>query len=457
MQQPDVDVIDVEFVEVAATDLFGSAGVVDVPARGDEVTTLAERPTRPSGTPQVWQGINPTTPVTSADIPQILEAFEAWIMQNVAPRKRRPSPRTVESYLSDAEQFLRWLVEQELPPLPEWFAGPEALWALWERLEQETAEGIPLLLVLPEVTQAFMEHLVAPGHAQYTGSRNPRATDGSYSPATLGKKRSSLNTFFTFTRKRRLTYGNPLEDMDTVVRMPQDQRSAVEKIKALTERQAQRLLATVVGVYLNADNPDKKAAAVRDRVMIDLMMLHGLRNIEVQRLNLEDYEPNARGEQGTLQLLGKGDKPRTIILRPEMQTELDMWLRMRALYKFNETALFVSLHRGDDWGTRLSQRSIRQRVDVYLEAAGLKREGVSCHALRHTYATLYVEKKGKDVNREVLAYSMGHADSKITGAYIDWVDMAAENPSAPLMEILAAATASAEAQPAAPRQRRGKR
>jgi site-specific recombinase XerD len=393
-----------------------------------------------------WQGLDPTRPVTEAAIPQILEQFEAWILANVAPRKRRPSPRTVRSYRCDAEQFLQWLVQQPLPPLPEQFLVPDELRTLWEQLAEEGTTGIPLLLVTPEVAQAHMEYLVAPGHQNGGSSaQNPRSEDGSYSPATLAKKRTALNRFFTFTRKRKLTFGNPLEDAETVIRTPVDPRSQVERIKALTERQAQRLLETVVQTYLAAENPDKKAAAVRDRVMIDLMMLHGLRNIEVHRLDLEDYEPKSRDEHGALRVLGKGDKPRTIILCPEMQEELNLWLRTRELYRISAPALFVSLHRGTTWGRRLSQRSIRQRVDVYLELAGLKREGVSCHALRHTYATLYVEKRGKHVNREVLAASMGHEDPKVTRVYIDWVNLAQDNPSAPLMEIWSAAMERAEA------------
>lgn len=430
-----VDVIEVEVVEERG--LFSETGVVDVPARGDEVTTLAPR-TRPAALPAAWRGIDPTRPVTATDIPTIQGAFETWIGKNVAPRKRAPSPQTVRAYLSDSQQFLEWLIEQELDPLPEWFNGPEALWDLWARLDNDGETGIPLLLVTPQVAQVYMEHLVAPGHGGAGGSNEPRAEDGSYSPATLGKKRSSMNTFFTFTRKSRLTYGNPLEDMEEVIRAPQDGRSAVEKVKALTRPQAERLLSKIMGTFIAVENPDKKAGAIRDRVMIELMMLQGLRNIEVYRLNLSDYTPNARGEQGTLALLGKGDKQRTVILRPEMQAELDLWLATRALYGFNEQAIFVNLH-GEEAGQRLSQRSIRERVDVYLEKTGLKREGVSCHALRHTYATLYVEAKGKDVNREVLARSMGHSDSKITGVYIDWVDMFTENPAEPLMEIHIAA------------------
>lgn len=438
-----VDVIDAAAVEVVEErDLFGAAGVVDVPAcverSGNETTALATRRQPRAGLPAAWKGIDATRPVTADDIPAIQAAFEAWIGKNVAPRKRAPSPQTVRAYLCDSQQFLEWLVEQELDPLPEWFNGPEGLWNLWERLYAEGETGIPLLLVTPQVVQVYMEYLVAPGHNRAGGSNDPRSADGSYSPATLGKKRSSLNTFFTFTRKGRLTFGNPLEDMEEVVRAPQDNRSAVEKIKALTRPQAERLLAEIMGTFITAQNPDKKAAAVRDRVMIELMMLQGLRNIEVYRLNLEDYSPNAHGEQGTLKLLGKGDKQRTVALRPEMQEELNLWLSTRALYEFNETALFVNLH-GAEVGQRLSQRSIRERVDVYLEKTGLKREGISCHALRHTYATLYFEAKGKDANKEVLAQSMGHSDSKITSVYIDWVDMFAENPSEPLMEIHTAA------------------
>lgn len=432
-------VVDAVVVEVDAGRTILDAQVVDVPARGNEVTALAARSApRRAGLPQVWQGIDPTRPLTAADIPAIQAAFEAWIMKNVAPRKRAPSPQTVRAYLGDSQQFLTWLVAQELPPLPDWYDGPEALWKLWAQLESDGQAGIPLLLVTPQVAQAYMEYLVEPGHGGAGGSNDPRAEDGRYSAATIGKKRSALDTFFTFTRKARLTVGNPLDDMDVVVRVPQDNRSAVEKIKALTKSQAERLLAAVMAAYLTAANPDKKAAALRDRCIIQLMLLQGLRNIEVYRLNLADYVPDARGDQGELHLLGKGDKERTVILRPEMQADLNHWLAARALYGFNSEALFVNLH-GEDAGTRLGQRSVRERVDVYLDHCGLKREGVSCHALRHTYATLYVEAKGKDVNREVLAASMGHSDSKITGVYIDWVDMAAENPSAPLMDIRAAA------------------
>jgi integrase len=178
--------------------------------------------------------------------------------------------------------------------------------------------------------------------------------------------------------------------------------------------------------------------------MISLMMLQGLRVIEVQRLNMADYTPNVWGDQGTLKLHGKGDKHRTVVLRPEMQKVLDVWLKRRELYRPEDDALFVSLHapQGRTSGPRLqrmTRRAIRARVDTYLDSAGLKDMGVSCHALRHTYATEIVasaRRTGQEVDREGIARSMGHSDISITDVYIDYVDMFMNNPSAPLMGIL---------------------
>lgn len=442
-----------------SVDLFGDAiGVVDVPA---EAVARAMIPVtdipRP---PMPWRGIDPRLPLTVESIDEILEMFETWCWKNVAPRKRKPSPRTIQEYTRGARQFLEWLLTQTLPELPAWYSGPELLWNLWVSLDQQRPVTIPLLLITPELMQTYMEWLVAPGHGDNSvpESQNPRDINGAYSAATLGKKRAALQRFFTFTRKKRYTFGNPLDDMEEVVRMPADNRSKVERIKALTRQQAEHLLSLIMDRIAIAKSPGRKVVAMRDLVMVELMMLQGLRNIEVHRLNLEDYEPNARGEQGALHVLGKGDKERTVLLRPEVQEDMNSYLTARALYKPNTPAIFINLHTSGASGgggpagpnlQRLSQRSIRIVVDKYLEKAGLKRDGVSCHALRHTYATLYVEMKGSEVNREVLAASMGHSDTKITDVYIDFVDIARHNPAEPLMEIRNAAKKRSESKKAA--------
>jgi len=117
------------------------------------------------------------------------------------------------------------------------------------------------------------------------------------------------------------------------------------------------------------------------------------------------------------------------------------------LYGCTIPALFVNFQSGtgqDNIGQRLSRRSIRERVDVYLRKAGLKRPGVSCHTLRHTYAALYVAAKGAAANPYALTASLGLSHIKLTNVYVDWVTRTGENPSQPLMELQRTAQQRAE-------------
>lgn len=386
----------------------------------------------------VEHSIDPTQAVTANNIPVILAAFETWLKHHVAPRKHAPAPSTVRAYLSDSAQFLHWLAQQPGGPVPEWFAALRTHQDAEKPSGTDATHGIPLLLVTQQVVQTYLEFLSAPGHRGTGGSNAPRAADGRYRPTTLAKKRAALQTFFTFTQQNHLTVGHPLEEMAEVIALPQDVRTPAEKITALTRAQAERLLTAVLGACVAAPSPLRQAQAIRDRVMIELMLLHGLRNIEVHRLNIADYVPNVQGELGTLTLTGRGEKVRTLVLCPEMQAELDQWLAVRMLYGCTTPALFVNFQSStgqDGTGRRLSQRSIRERVDVYLRKAGLKRPGVSCHTLRHTYATLYVAAKGPAANPYVLAASLGHNNIAMTDVYVDWVTRTGDNPSQPLMEL----------------------
>jgi len=358
------------------------------------------------------------------DIPALVAEYTEWIGQHVALRRRSPSPETVRGYAGEARQFMGWLATQ----------------------------GLALRDTTPEVMRQYVEFITGTGHGvEETGSRKPRDAQGQYSPATVQRKLAGLRTFFKFTAARGLTVGHPLADGEAL-RTPEDNAHAVEHIKALTQPQAVSLLRALNVAAARATSPDKQNAAVRDKAMISLMMLQGLRVIEVQRLDVSDYTPNVWGGQGTLKVHGKGDKHRTVVLRPEMQQVLDAWLKRRMLYHPEDPALFVSLHapQGRTSGARLqrlTRRAIRERVDHYLESAGLKADGVSCHALRHTYATEIVaaaRRGGTEVDREGLARSMGHSDISIAEVYIDYVDMFMKNPAEPLMGILRAADESQE-------------
>ena len=57
---------------------------------------------------------------------------------------------------------------------------------------------------------------------------------------------------------------------------------------------------------------------------------------------------------------------------------------------------------------------------------GAKRAGVSCHALRHTFAT---EATARGVRMETLSLTMGHESVTTTQVYQDMVRLQEENPA----------------------------
>ena len=66
-------------------------------------------------------------------------------------------------------------------------------------------------------------------------------------------------------------------------------------------------------------------------------------------------------------------------------------------------------------GHRMSRNGIRDVVDSYLKSAGLKKEGLSCHCLRHTCASiLYDQTKDAKIVQDTLR----HNDPGSTNRYI---------------------------------------
>ena len=238
-----------------------------------------------------------------------------------------------------------------------------------------------------------------------------------YQPVTIGWKLTVVRCFYEAGRSSGLRQDNPVAG----VRPPRVRRAA-EDFKYLTADQLARLLAAVPG-------PDEATGVeqikrLRDRLMLSLMALHGLRTVEVHRASLEDL--TERGGSTALLVRGKSGQ-RLLFLRPDTGEILARYLELRGEMPPDElgTPLFVALDRGFK-GHRLSRRHIRAITDHYLHAAGLKRQGLSCHALRHTAATLgYLHTGDLRAVQELL----GHADPRTTARYAHVVDMAKRNPA----------------------------
>ena len=133
-----------------------------------------------------------------------------------------------------------------------------------------------------------------------------------------------------------------------------------------------------------------------------------MRLSELCGLNLSDIRPD-----GTLRLLGKGNKERIVYLNDACTSAISAYLAVRpneGVKGNDKNALFISRNK-----KRISNKTVQHLVQVYLDKAGLSGLGFSTHKLRHTAATLMYQHGNVDIR--VLKDILGHANLGTTQIY----------------------------------------
>ncbi|HEX2485031.1 MAG TPA: tyrosine recombinase [Myxococcota bacterium] len=170
-----------------------------------------------------------------------------------------------------------------------------------------------------------------------------------------------------------------------------------------------RLLPAEVEALLAAAEPDTPLG-LRDRAMLELAYGAGLRVGELVALPLAALDRRA----GLLRVLGKGRRERLVPVGEPALDALDAWLRSgrpRLLRRARAAtdAVFLS-----ERGAPMTRQNFFARLRGLALRAGLPRERVSPHVLRHAFATDLLE-GGADL-RAVQAM-LGHADLATTQIY----------------------------------------
>ena len=228
---------------------------------------------------------------------------------------------------------------------------------------------------------------------------------------TRAFKLSIVRRFYAAALRHGLIHTNPAEG----VRPGKDLTAPEDKMKSLDREGLTQLVAAIPGDTL---------AGARDRVIVGLMALHGLRRIEVHRLN----HSSLRGEDSGAPLLeveGKGSKRRLVYLRQDTFDALQAYKHAKFEAGLTDDAMFVALG-NNGRGTRLSRQALNEIVGKHLNTANLKKVGVNCHALRHTFGTLAVAGGAKI---EHLRDAMGHANIETTSIYVRAVEKQKYNPA----------------------------
>jgi len=145
----------------------------------------------------------------------------------------------------------------------------------------------------------------------------------------------------------------------------------------------------------------------RDLAIVGLMLLHGLRSVEVIALNRDDVLLS----EGQLRVRGKGNKLRLLPLAPETTQLLDHYLCVERPDPCS-AALFVVL-KGPARGQRITPAGLRSLFRYHRHTTGVQL--ANPHRFRHTFASDMVR---AGISLPALMHLMGHADIHTTMLYV---------------------------------------
>lgn len=169
------------------------------------------------------------------------------------------------------------------------------------------------------------------------------------------------------------------------------------KITPMTQDQVAKLIAA-------CDN--SRFTGARTRMIILTLFDTGLRASEALGIRLSDVDMASR----SIQVIGKGRRPRTVFFGKKVAAELKEYLVRRG--ELDVPWLFP-----DEWGTGyLSYNGVNHVMQRLAKKAGVTGVRVSCHTLRHSFAREWIL-GGGDV--ATLSAILGHSSLEITTRYVN--------------------------------------
>jgi len=222
--------------------------------------------------------------------------------------QRRMSPRTVQAYAGDLEQFRAFLSRDDRQA-----PGPD---------------GIDTLAV-----RGFVARLSRSGLAK----------------SSIARKLSAVRSFLRHAVRDGVIEGSPAEGLPTP-RVPKPLP------RDLTVDEVFNLLDHIV---------DDGLAGARDRALLELLYATGVRVGELVGLDLEDLDLTSR----VIRVLGKGNKERLVPFVAKAGRLLQVWLDRSTAIRAKgaaANAVFLNLR-----GGRLTDRSVRRILDRRLSEAAI--------------------------------------------------------------------------------------
>jgi integrase/recombinase XerD len=199
---------------------------------------------------------------------------------------------------------------------------------------------------------------------------------------TVNNKLAAIKSLFSFGVKTGYLSVNPA----SMIKTPKPKDALNERL--LIETEVRKLI--------------EAAKRGRDRTLLKLLYILGLRVSELVGLNWSDFRATDSGAVVTI--FGKGSKTRTLLI------DKPLWAEVQALPRSGKTeAVFLSR-----FENRLDRHAVHRMVKAAASRAGINPH-TSAHWLRHAHAC-HSLKHGAGI--DLLMKSLGHSSLAVTSRYL---------------------------------------
>ncbi len=215
-----------------------------------------------------------------------------------------------------------------------------------------------------------------------------------YNRSTVARKIASVKAFYKFLYSEEMMNFNPIDN----VIVP---KQAKKLPKFLTNDEIENILTNI---------PIETPSGYRNRVILELLWVSGMRISELSGLNFE----NLNLEQNEIKVFGKGAKERIVLIPEKTKALLQNYIaNVFALVapnasKGSDSPVFTNYN-----GYRLQNQSIRKALKQVVDTIQLPKK-VTPHVFRHSFATKLLE-NGADLR--VVQELLGHASISNTQIY----------------------------------------
>ena len=214
-----------------------------------------------------------------------------------------------------------------------------------------------------------------------------------YTKTTVARKIASIRAFYKFLYQEEIIDSNPAD----AIRAPKRPKSLPD---FMSEEEVENILRNI-----KIETP----AGYRNRVILELLWVSGMRISELSGLNYE----NLNLEQNEIKVLGKGAKERIVLIPDKTKENLKNYIDnvsdlICKTKKTLQSPLFINYN-----GFRLQNQSIRKALNEVVKKIELPKK-VTPHVFRHSFATRMLE-NGADLR--IVQELLGHASISNTQIY----------------------------------------